>query len=108
MRPIKESTYNAIKSRSMIGASSFKHKIMIDGEPVGYGNVQNSTAVTLKNVKWLDFAVRSDGKVVVAYVTSGGEVRISIVESEEELISADYKVPDGTLLTTQSGGPNPL
>ena len=57
MRPIKESTYNAIKSRNLIGPNAFKHRVMIEGasgppppdDPPG--TILISTAEELYNVR---------------------------------------------------------
>lgn len=108
MRPISDETLAILKGQNLTGQNRFAHSLKLEGAEY-YSDIQDVKSVTLKSdIMFLDFAIRSDGKVLVAYVTNTGEVRLSVVESEEILISANNTVPNGTLFTTVIGGPNPI
>lgn len=108
MRPISEATLAILKSQNLTGQDKFNHQLMLEGTDY-YSDVTDIKTVELKqSISYLDYAIRADGQVLVAYVTSSGEVRLSTVASEDIMLSANNAVPDGDLFTTVVGGPNPI
>lgn len=108
MRPISEATLAILKSQNLTGQNRFSHSLKLEGADY-YSEIKEVKTVDLKqDITFLDYAIRADGKVLAAYVNTLGEVRLSTIESEEIMLSANNTVPDGVLFTTVIGGPNPI
>lgn len=99
MRPMKESTYNALKNRSMVGPNRFGYDIEVEGYTEGYSEIEQKLENNTGQARAVDFVVRRDGKVLIAYL-SGNSLYLKLVDSEEEFNTVPNLLTGGTLFKT--------
>lgn len=84
MRPMKESTYNAIKNRNMTGANRFNHEVLIDGYKAGYGEMKDYKTISVSGSEFADLCMRSDGKILML-IKRGNSLYLKTADNDAAL-----------------------
>lgn len=102
MRPISEPTLAILKSQNLTGQNKFNHQLRLEGTDY-YSDVKETLTNTVKSESvWADYCIRADGKVLVAYLEGTG-IYLSVIDSEEDMLSIADSAAGGTLFYTLGG-----
>jgi hypothetical protein len=97
MRPISEATLAVLKSQNLTGQDKFNYELKLEGYEAGYSDIQETLAQTVNAAaEWADYCIRSDGKVLFAYL-SGKDIYLKTIESEDVMLSTYDSGSGGTL-----------
>jgi hypothetical protein len=99
MREISQETHEILKSQRMLGVNKYNYELKLDGVDY-YSDIENTIYQFVHNsADWGDYCIRSDGKVLFAYLLDT-EIYLKVIESESEMLSEYNTGINGDLFYT--------
>jgi len=97
MREISEATQAILKGQNLIAQDKYNHQLMLEGTDY-YSDITNTLVNKVKTGAYnADYAVRSDGKILLIYGLGTG-LYSAIIDNEQDMMSVIDIAGTGTLL----------
>lgn len=106
MREISQETQEILKSQRMLGVNKYNYELKLEGVDFysGINEIKRGYVIDSDHDdphKFADFVIRSDGKVLFAYIKEE-KIYLKIIENEQTMVSVNDIGADGDLFYTLS------